>query len=824
MSKLMVKGEVIMSNLVVIPGKMEDINKILNKDIKGIILGVKSLSIYPLELDIDSIIDIKNTTDKKVYVIINKMIHNNDLDMVREVINKINNSNIDGIILYDLGVFNIIKKMNVNKELILSMEHLNASINSHLFYKKRGITGSIVTNDITYNEVLDIKNNTGMNIFYMVCMEETMAETGRMKELIDILNKAASVYYQGKDEIMSNFEYDRMYDELSALEKESGLVLAGSPTQKVGYEVLSELPKQTHPSPMLSLDKTKQVDELSSWLGGKEGLLSWKMDGLTVVLTYENGELLNAVTRGNGVVGEVITNNAKVFKNLPVNIPFKGRMVLRGEAIITYSEFKKINALLSEEEQYKNPRNLCSGSVRQLNNEITAKRNVELYAFTLVEAEGVDFKNSQQNKMEFMKEQGFQTVEYKVVTAKNIYETVEWFSEKVKTNDFPSDGLVLLYDDISYGESLGSTAKFPRNAIAFKWADETAKTKLTEVEWSASRTGLINPVAIFEPVELEGTTVSRASVHNISIVKELKLGIGDTIEVYKANMIIPQIAQNLTKSGSLEIPDKCPVCGEKTSIHKENDVEVLFCENPDCLAKKIKSISLFVSRDAMNIDGMSEATIEKFISKGFLHELADLFKLNRYKDEIISMDGFGEKSYEKLVKAAETAKITTTAKFIYSLGIANIGLSNAKMVCKAFSNDFEKIRHASIDELVEIDGVGEIIAESFVKFFANENNNHMVDDLLDIVTLEDEENDNANDMDGMNFVITGSVNHFSNRSEVKELIEGRGGKVTGSVTSKTKYLINNDSTSNSSKNKKAKELGVQIITEDEFIDMFSIKL
>ncbi|CCZ41537.1 putative uncharacterized protein [Clostridium sp. CAG:122] len=651
-----------------------------------------------------------------------------------------------------------------------------------------------------------------------------MAETGRMKELIDILNKAASVYYQGKDEIMSNFEYDRMYDELSALEKESGLVLAGSPTQKVGYEVLSELPKQTHPSPMLSLDKTKQVDELSSWLGGKEGILSWKMDGLTVVLTYENGELLNAVTRGNGVVGEVITNNAKVFKNLPVNIPFKGRMVLRGEAIITYSEFKKINALLSEEEQYKNPRNLCSGSVRQLNNEITAKRNVELYAFTLVEAEGVDFKNSQQNKMEFMKEQGFQTVEYKVVTAKNIYETVEWFSEKVKTNDFPSDGLVLLYDDISYGESLGSTAKFPRNAIAFKWADETAKTKLTEVEWSASRTGLINPVAIFEPVELEGTTVSRASVHNISIVKELKLGIGDTIEVYKANMIIPQIAQNLTKSGSLEIPDKCPVCGEKTSIHKENDVEVLFCENPDCLAKKIKSISLFVSRDAMNIDGMSEATIEKFISKGFLHELADLFKLNRYKDEIISMDGFGEKSYEKLVKAAETAKITTTAKFIYSLGIANIGLSNAKMVCKAFSNDFEKIRHASIDELVEIDGVGEIIAESFVKFFANENNNHMVDDLLDIVTLEDEENDNANDMEGMNFVITGSVNHFSNRSEVKDLIEGRGGKVTGSVTSKTKYLINNDSTSNSSKNKKAKELGVQIITEEEFIDMFSIKL
>ena len=548
------------------------------------------------------------------------------------------------------------------------------------------------------------------------------------------------------------------------------------------------------------------------------------MDGLTVVLTYENGQLLNAVTRGNGVVGEVITNNAKVFKKLPISIPFKGHMVLRGEAVITYSEFEKINASLSEEEQYKNPRNLCSGSVRQLNNEITAKRNVELYAFTLVEAEGVDFENSQKNKMEFMRKQGFQVVEYKLVTRENIAKTVEWFSDKVKTNDFPSDGLVLLYDDIEYGDSLGSTAKFPRNAIAFKWADEVAKTRLLEMEWSASRTGLINPVAIFEPVELEGTTVSRASVHNISIVRELKLGIGDEIEVYKANMIIPQIAKNLTESGSLEIPDKCPVCGEKTVIHKENDVEVLFCENPDCLAKKIKSISLFVSRDAMNIDGMSEATIEKFIARGFLHELADLFKLERYKDEIISMEGFGEKSYEKLIKAADAAKVTTTAKFIYSLGISGIGLSNAKMICKAFDNDFDKIRKVSREELIEIDGVGEVLADSFVRFFEKENNNHVVDDLLKIIKIEDSESSVQNDMEGMNFVITGSVNHFSNRGAVKELVESRGGKVTGSVTSKTKYLINNDSTSNSSKNKKAKELGVQIITEDEFIDMFSVKL
>ena len=651
-----------------------------------------------------------------------------------------------------------------------------------------------------------------------------MADIGRMKELIDILNRASAVYYQGKDEIMSNFEYDKLYDELVSLEKESGLVLAGSPTQKVGYEILSELPKQTHPSPMLSLDKTKQVNELESWIGDKEGLLSWKMDGLTVVLTYENGQLLNAVTRGNGVVGEVITNNAKVFKKLPISIPFKGHMVLRGEAVITYSEFEKINASLSEEEQYKNPRNLCSGSVRQLNNEITAKRNVELYAFTLVEAEGLDFENSLKNKMEFMRKLGFQVVEYKLVTREDIAETVEWFSDKVKTNDFPSDGLVLLYDDIEYGDLLGSTAKFPRNAIAFKWADEVAKTKLLEMEWSASRTGLINPVAIFEPVELEGTTVSRASVHNISIVRELKLGIGDEIEVYKANMIIPQIAKNLTESDSLEIPDKCPVCGEKTVIHKENDVEVLFCENPDCLAKKIKSISLFVSRDAMNIDGMSEATIEKFIARGFLHELADLFKLERYKDEIISMEGFGEKSYEKLIKAADAAKVTTTAKFIYSLGISGIGLSNAKMICKAFDNDFDKIRKVSREELIEIDGVGEVLADSFVRFFEKENNNHVVDDLLKIIKMEDSESSVQNDMEGMNFVITGAVNHFSNRGAVKELVESRGGKVTGSVTSKTKYLINNDSTSNSSKNKKAKELGVQIITEDEFIDMFSVKL
>lgn len=650
-------------------------------------------------------------------------------------------------------------------------------------------------------------------------------KTSRMKELVALLNKASEVYYQGKDEIMDNYEYDRLYEELEKLEKDTGMVLAGSPTVRVGYEVLSALPKETHPSPMLSLDKTKETDQLVSWLGNKEGLLSWKMDGLTIVLSYEDGKLVKAVTRGNGQVGEVITNNAKVFKNIPLEIPFKNHLVLRGEAVISYSEFERINQLLGEEEQYKNPRNLCSGSVRQLNNEITAKRNVEFYAFALVEADGMDFGNSQKNKMEFLEGQGFDVVEYKMVNAGNIADTVKWFQDKITSNDFPSDGLVLIYEDIAYGDSLGRTAKFPRNSIAFKWADETADTKLLGIEWSASRTGLINPIALFEPVELEGTTVSRASVHNLSIVEQLQLGEGDIIQVYKANMIIPQIAQNLTRSSNIKVPSECPVCGKKTSIHEENGVKVLVCENEDCLAKKIKSISHFVSRDAMNIDGLSEATIEKLVGKGLLHGLAGLFCLNKYKDEITEMEGFGERSFEKLVQAAGNAKKTTVARFVYSLGIPNIGLSNAKMICKYMDNDFDKVRHASKEELIEIDGIGEVIAESFENFFKKPDNNKIVDDLLEVIEFEKEEaNLEEEDMAGINFVITGKVNIFANRNSVKEIIEARGGKVTGSVTSKTNFLINNDVFSNSSKNKKAKELDIPIITEEEFIKKFNINL
>lgn len=646
----------------------------------------------------------------------------------------------------------------------------------------------------------------------------------RMKELVEKLNQAARVYYQGKDELMSNFAYDQLYDELLELEKETEVVLAGSPTQRVGYEVLSELPKERHPSPMLSLDKTKEVGQLESWLGEQEGLLSWKMDGLTVVLTYEDGALVKAVTRGNGQVGEVITNNARVFENIPLRISRKGRVVLRGEAVIPYSEFDRLNAQLPEEEQYKNPRNLCSGSVRQLNNEITAKRHVRFFAFSLVTAEGADFGNSQEKKYLFLKEQGFEVVEYRRVTAQNIAETVAWFSAKITANDFPSDGLVLIYDDIAYGESLGRTAKFPRNAIAFKWADEVAGTTLREIEWSASRTGMINPVAIFDPVELEGTTVSRASVHNLSIVKQLQLGIGDTIEVYKANMIIPQIAENVTRSGTVKPPERCPVCRQPTTIHRDNEVEVLFCENRNCLAKKLKAISLFVSRDAMNIDGMSEATIEKLLAKGMIHRLGDLFRIQRYRDEIVAMEGFGEKSYEKLQSAVDAAKRTTPARLLYSLGIPNIGLSNAKLICKAFGQDFDRICHATEQELTEIDGIGDVMAKAFITFFQEKQNQQMVDDLLSLVTLEKEEQSEDLDMEKLQFVITGAVEHFANRNAVKQLIESRGGKVTGSVTGKTDYLINNDSRSNSSKNKKAKELGIPIITEEEFISRFSIEI
>ncbi|MBE5958460.1 MAG: NAD-dependent DNA ligase LigA [Lachnospiraceae bacterium] len=645
-------------------------------------------------------------------------------------------------------------------------------------------------------------------------------KTERIKELVELLNKASRAYYQEAREIMPNIEYDRLYDELVALEEETGVVLSNSPTVNVGYVVVSELPKEQHDRPMLSLDKTKEVEGLKSFAGDKKCLLSWKLDGLTVVLTYNEGKLVKAVTRGNGLVGEVITENAKTFKNIPLSIEFKGELVVRGEAVIKYSDFNLINETIEDaDSKYKNPRNLCSGSVRQLNSEITASRNVNLFAFALISAEGVDFGNSIENQFNWLKEQGFEVVESKVVSSENMEEAVGYFAKEIETYDVPSDGLVLVYDDIEYGISLGSTAKFPRNGIAFKWADEKAVTKLLEIEWSPSRTGLINPVAIFEPVELEGTTVSRASVHNLSIVEELELGIGDEITVYKANMIIPQIDENLTRSGSIKVPDLCPACGEPTSVKNDNGIKTLICKNETCPAKHIKLFSHFVSRDAMNMDGLSEETLSKFVEHGYIKNLSDIFHLDKYEEEIVGKKGFGRKSYDNLVASVNKSRKVKLANFIYSLGILNIGLSNAKLICRAFDGDIEKIRNVTVEELCEIDGIGDVIAKGFVDYFADEENSKLVDSLLAEIEFIEEEKSSEADLEGKTFVITGSLNHFENRNALKELIESRGGKVAGSVSSKTNYLINNDANSTSSKNKKAKDLGVEIITEEQFMEM-----
>lgn len=647
-------------------------------------------------------------------------------------------------------------------------------------------------------------------------------ETDRMKELIEVLNKASKAYYAEDIEIMSNAEYDALYDELLMLEEKTGTVLAGSPTVNVGYEAVDNLPKETHESPMLSLDKTKDREALRDWLNGHEALLSWKLDGLTIVLTYENGTLSKAVTRGNGEVGEVVTNNAKTFINLPHKIAYKGKLIIRGEAVISYDDFNKINEEIPEEgAKYKNPRNLCSGSVRQLNNEITAKRNVRFIAFNYVSQGGsdTDFK-LRSEQFDFLKKQGFEVVEYHKVTEDSILDKISYFAKMVANYPIPSDGLVLTYNDIEYGRSLGRTAKFPRDSIAFKWADETANTHLIDMEWSPSRTGLINPVAIFEPVELEGTTVSRASVHNVSIVKSLMLGIGDEISVYKANMIIPQIKENFTKSGNLTIPKFCPACSEKTQIKNENGVETLYCVNEACPAKQIKRFSLFVSRDAMKIDGLSEATLEKFISVGFIKKLSDIYKLAEHKEAICNMDGFGDKSYEKLISSIEKSRDVLLPNLIYALGILNVGLSNAKIICKAFDYDIEKIKNATVDEIAVTDNIGDVIATSVFDFFHDSEKlsefNELVNELNILIPEKKETNSNIG---GKTFVITGSLNTYENRNALKVLIESLGGKVAGSVSAKTDYLINNDVTSNSSKNKKAKELNVQIISEEDFNEL-----
>lgn len=646
-----------------------------------------------------------------------------------------------------------------------------------------------------------------------------------IQEKVDLLNEASRAYYQESREMMSNFEYDRLYDELVKLEKETGIVLASSPTVNVGYEVQSDLPKERHPSPMLSLDKTKEPEEMVRWLGEQKGVLSWKIDGLTIVLTYRDGTLYKAVTRGDGEVGEVVTPNARVFQNIPLTIPFQGELILRGEACIRYSDFETINETIDDvDARYKNPRNLCSGSVRQLDNRITAKRCVRFYAFALVSAQGLEMGTRSQ-QFDWLSGQGFEVVEHRLVDRENLRQQIEWFAEHVEINDVPSDGLVLIFDDIAYGASLGSTSKFPRDSIAFKWQDETKDTTLTEIEWSASRTGLINPVAIFEPVQLEGTTVSRASVHNVSILKELELGIGDRIRVYKANMIIPQIAENHTRSGNVPIPESCPACGGLTKIVTEGEgvdqVETLYCTNEFCPAKKLKSFAHFVSRNAMNIDGLSEATIDKFIEQGYLDHLDDLYHLNRHEEEIVELEGFGEKSYAKLIQAVDTSRHTTMNRFVYGLGIPGVGDATAKLICKHFKNNLDQIMHADVEAYTEIDGIGTVIAEEIVRYFKNPSNCAIIDRLLRELEFEAETETVPQTLAGITFVITGSLVQFANRDEMKQYIEDRGGKVAGSVSSKTGYLVNNDVTSTSSKNKKAQSLGIPIISEAQFLEQFS---
>lgn len=632
-----------------------------------------------------------------------------------------------------------------------------------------------------------------------------------MLDLIERLNEASRAYYQGTKELISNLEYDELYDRLEALEKNSGIIMAGSPTQKVGYEVISALPKEEHEHPMLSLDKTKDRDTLASWLGSHRGLLSWKLDGLTVVLRYEGGKLTKALTRGNGIIGEVITGNARTFINLPLSIPYMGNLVLRGEAIITYEDFRKINESLPEdEEHYKNPRNLCSGSVRQLNSEITAQRRVRFIAFGMVSGPEFDLRSEE---MDWLDSQGFETVERKSLIGDEVVEAISEYENKVADNPYPSDGLVVVLDDKAYGKSLGATAKFPRDAMAFKWRDQIAETTLKEILWSASRTGLINPIAIFEPVSLEGTEVSRASLHNVSIMKALKLGVGDKITVYKANMIIPQVSENLSKSNTAEIPEECPVCSSKTLLRNDNGVMTLHCLNDECPAKSVKRFTLLTGRNALDIDGVSEATLERFIDEGLVKEPADIFSLSSQKEKITSMEGFGEKSFENLVNSIEKARKTTAAKLLYALGISGVGVANAKLIAKACEDDWDRIISLSEDEIQSIEGVGPVIARDFVAYFRNPAKLDEVNNLRRELDIEKKSRRGENYFVGLTFVITGKLETFQNRDELKAVIEDAGGKVSGSVSSRTSYLINNDLTSMSGKNKRAKELGVNIVDE-----------
>lgn len=691
----------------------------------------------------------------------------------------------------------------------------------------KSIINAMANNKIIVNN-LTIDDNDNLLI---VVDNENINDSNvleKMHKLISLIDKYRNEYYNEDREEVDNKEYDRLKDELDELERKAGFVLSNSPSLKVGCEVTSKLPKYTFKKPMLSLSKTKEVSGLQQFLSDKDGILSWKMDGLTVVVAYNNGELVSAITRGNGEIGEVITQNAKHFRNLPLRIPYKGKLVLRGEAVMTYSDFERINKGLvtSGDELKKNPRNLCSGTVRSVDSSVTKNRGVYWYAFELVSAD-CEIPNDIDKQFKWLNNNGFDTVQFMVVNSSNVVQAVMQFESIVESKklDIPTDGLVLTYRDKKYGESLGVRAKSPRHSIAFKWEDEAVETKVIDIEWSPSRNGLITPVAIFEPVDIEGSTVSRASLHNVSIFAEKQLGYGDRIKVYKANMIIPQVLDNLDRTATCQIPGQCPCCGEPTVLHQDpkSGVYTLWCENSECAAKGTRSFEHFVARDAMNIDGVSTSTLNTLIECRIISDYASIYHINEHADEIINLEGFGYTSFMNIVNAVEKSRNVKPANLIYALGIPNIGLTTAKLICKHFGNDLVKTVTASYNDLINIDGIGDTIADSFTAYFADKNNAEAFVRLTKELNIIQEAVSNNTEMNGITICVTGDVHIFKNRRAIKDIVENLGGKLTGSVSKSTSYLVTNDTTSGSRKNKAAQEYGIPILTEQQFIEKFNLQ-
>ncbi len=646
----------------------------------------------------------------------------------------------------------------------------------------------------------------------------------RCKELVRRLNEASEAYYNGGEEIMSNYEWDAMFDELLSLEAETGYALPDSPTQNTGYEE-NNGEREAHEFPALSLAKTKQVSELIKWAEEREVWLSWKLDGLTLVLTYDGGKLTRILTRGNGVTGTNITYLKNSIKGFPLKIKYKGHLVVRGEAVISYSDFALINDTIEDDdEKYANPRNLASGTLSLDDAEKVKERRVRFHAFTLVHLE--DNIVSWGERMEFLEKEGFMVVDREKTDAAGIADVVERWTKRVENGemDLPVDGLVICYDDTDYAASGSVTGHHAAKAgYAFKWQDVSAFSELLYVEWSCAAS-TISPVAVFTPVQLEGTTVSRASLCNISEMERLGIGETCTLEVIKANKIIPKCIAVKEASGTFTVPEKCPVCGAQTEIRTspKSKTRTLHCTNPDCSAKHVKKFTRFVSKTGMDIDGLSIQTMLKFMNEGFLKEFQDIYHLSEHAEEIRQMEGFGEKSCENMMKAIEKSRQANPVNFIYALCIPMMGIDAGKKIIAngGFEGFLERLEQKKGFE--DIDGIGPEKSGSALLWYENDKNRRSLEALLKEVTIEKtaEKPDTGGKCAGLTFVITGEVHHYKNRDEFKAYVEASGGKVTGSVTSKTSYLVNNDTASASSKNRKAKELGIPIISEEEFVIRF----